>query len=315
MAVLLHYFVLSAPMFGMVLLGYALARSPWWRPVWTKWCSRFVFAVSLPALLFVLLSRLATLAPTDPRLLIAYFGGCLSVFLFGRRVAGSLFGLDGAGQSVFAMGGVFSNNVLLGVPLAQAAFGAVSLPSVALVTAFNSLTLWTLVSVSVEWARNSPSRALSAAALAKTALSVLKNPIVASILAGTLFGYSRLHMPAWVATPLMWLGRPAGPVALLVLGLSLSAYALRENLAQSVAITLLKLVVQPLAVWSIGAWLGLPALELKVVVLLAAMSVGANVYLMALQFETAEAAVAGSLLLSTAIAALSIPLVLTLLSL
>ena len=36
---------------------------------------------------------------------------------------------------------------------------------------------------------------------------------------------------------------------------------------------------------------------------------------MALQFETAEAAVAGSLLLSTAIAALTIPLVLTLLSL
>jgi len=312
MAVLLHYFVLSAPLFGMVLVGYALARSTWWRPQWTKWCSRFVFAVSLPALLFVLLSRLATLAPTDPRLLIAYFGGCLSVFLVGRWLAQALFGLDGAGQSVFAMGGVFSNNVLLGVPLAQASFGAASLPSVALVTAFNSLTLWTLVSVSVEWARHG---AYSAAGFAKTAASVLKNPIVAAILAGTLFGYSGLSMPVWLSLPLSWLGSPAGPGALLVLGLSLSAYAIRDNIAQSFAIALLKLVVQPLAVWSIGAWLGLPALELKVVVLLAAMSVGANVYLMALQFETAEAAVAGSLVLSTALAAVSIPIVLTLLSL
>lgn len=311
MAVLLHYVALSAPMFGMVLVGYALARCSFWRPAWTKWCSRFVFAVSLPALLFLLLSRLPTLAPTDPRLLIAYFGGCLGVFGVGRRVARAAFALDGAGQAVFAMGGVFSNNVLLGVPLCQAAFGVAALPSVALVTAFNSLTLWTLVSVSVEWARHG---ALSVAGIAKTAGSVLTNPIVAAILAGTLFGYSGLQLPIWASTALTWLGRPAGPVALLVLGLSLSAYALRESLAQSMAITLLKLVVQPFVVWSIGAWLGLPALELNVVVLLAAMSVGANVYLMALQFEAAEAAVAGSLVLSTALAALSTPIVLTLLA-
>ena len=47
---------------------------------------------------------------------------------------------------------------------------------------FNSLLLWTLVTVSVEWARN---RDLSARGLGKTALEVVTNPVVAAILLGT----------------------------------------------------------------------------------------------------------------------------------
>ena len=50
-----------------------------------------------------------------------------------------------------------------------------------------------------------------------------------------------------------------------------------------------------------------------VVVLLASMSVGANVYLMAVQFEALQAAVAGSLVLSTVLAAITTPILLALL--
>jgi len=48
------------------------------------------------------------------------------------------------------------------------------------------------------------------------------------------------------------------------------------------------------------------------VVLLASIAVGANVYLMSRQFQTLEGPVASSLLLSTGLAAITTPLVLTL---
>jgi malonate transporter len=51
-------------------------------------------------------------------------------------------------QSVFALGGVFSNNVMLGLPLAKVSLGEAAVPSVALVLVFNALILWTLVTVS-----------------------------------------------------------------------------------------------------------------------------------------------------------------------
>jgi malonate transporter len=58
--------------------------------------------------------------------------------------------------------------------------------------------------------------------------------------------------------------------------------------------------------------LQLPPLETQVVVLLAALPVGINVYLMSREFRSMEGAVASSLVLSTALAAVTAPLALTL---
>ncbi len=56
--------------------------------------------------------------------------------------------------------------------------------------------------------------------------------------------------------------------------------------------------------------LGLPPLETQAIVLMAALPVGANVYLMSRQFETLGGPVAGSLVLSTVIAAATAPVML-----
>jgi malonate transporter and related proteins len=77
-----------------------------------------------------------------------------------------------------------------------------------------------------------------------------------------------------------------------------------------VAICVLKLIVQPLAVWLLAVMLGLPPIERNAVVLLASMSVGANVYLMAVQFGALQGAIASSLVISTAFAAITTPLIL-----
>jgi predicted permease len=310
MSLLWQCMKLSAPLFLVVGVGYAIALLPFWRSAWSSWASRFVFNVALPALLFRMLSGLATLGPVDVRLLLAFFGGCALVFALGRWLAGRIFGLDGAAQSVFALGGVFSNNVLLGVPLAKSALGDEALPSVALVLVFNALTLWTLVTVSVEWAR---SGSFTLAGFGNTARNVLTNPIVAAILAGTLFGFTGLALPGPLDAMLAGLGRIAAPAALLVLGMGLAEYGVRQDWRQSAAICALKLAVHPLAVWVLGLALGLPPVELRAVVLLASLSVGANVYLMSVQFGALQGPVASSLVLSTALAALTTPVLLSIL--
>jgi predicted permease len=307
MAVLWQYFLLCAPLFGIVLAGYALAKLPFWRERWTQIAVKIVFAALLPALLFHKLSDVASLPPVDTRLLIAFFGGCFIVFVLGRLVAFALFRLDGAGQSVFALGGIFSNNVLLGLPLVRSTLGAAALPATALVIVFNSLTFWTLVSVSVEWAKHG---SISAEGFKRTALGVLTNPIVMSVVAGTAFSYSGLHLSAGVEAVLVALATVAGPAALVVLGMGLALHGMRSGLRESLAIAALKLFVQPFVVWMLARALALPAMETKVVVLLASLSVGANVYLMATQFARLEAAIATSLVLSTLSAAFTTPLLL-----
>jgi predicted permease len=305
----LHQLEVAAPLFVLVLAGYLLAVSGRWPKSVSDALAKFVFAVAIPALLFRLMSDLSRLPPVDARLLIAFFGGCLIVFVFGRMLGRWLFGLNGVQQSVFALGGIFANNVLLGVPIARATLGEAAMPAVALVLVFNSLMLWTLVTVSVEWARHGE---LSARGFGTTLKSVLTNPVVASVLVGAAFGLTGLRLPAIIDTPLDLLGASAVPLSLIVLGMGLAEYGIRSGWREATAITAIKLLVQPLVVWALAWTLGLPSIETQAIVLLAALAVGVNVYLMAREFDTMQAPVATSMVLSTALSALTVPLVLTL---
>jgi predicted permease len=302
-----HIVALTAPLFILVLVGFGLTRwAAWPKPV-SESLTRFVFTVAIPALLFRLMSDFSRLPPVDPRLLIAYFGSCFIVFALGRFIAMRVFRMDGVSQSVFALGGIFANNVMLGVPLAKITLGVASIPVVSLVLVFNALTLWTLATVSVEWARH---RTMSWSGYLQAAKAVLSNPIVASILIGTGWGLTAIPLPAVVDGTLELISQAAIPLSLIALGMGLAEYRIREGWRIGATICALKLFVQPAIVYLLARWLALPPLETQAIVMLASLPVGANVYLMSRQFNTLGGPVAASLVMSTALAAATTPLIL-----
>lgn len=309
---LLHQILLSMPLFILIALGWMLVRWRKWPDSITEALNRVVFKIALPAMLFRLMSDFGQSPPVDARLLIAFFGSCLIVFVLGRVMASRLFKLDGISGSVFALGGIFSNNVMLGLPIATVMLGEKAIPSVALVLVFNGLILWTLATVSVEWVKHG---ALNLKGFGKTAVSVLKNPLIIAILSGTLFSLTGIPLPQMIDKPVSMLGTIAVPLALVALGMSLAAYKVKDGLRESYAICLLKLIVQPLVIWGLAVLLGLPPLESKVVVLLGSMSVGINVYLMSQQFNALTGPAATSMLLSTVFSAVTTPLLLMLMDL
>ncbi|MEO8305081.1 MAG: AEC family transporter [Betaproteobacteria bacterium] len=306
-----HVLALTAPLFLLVALGYALMRWADWPDAMSDALTRFVFTVAIPALLFRLMSDFSRLPPVDARLLIAYFGGSLVVFALGRAIASRVFRMDGVSQSIFAMGGIFSNNLLLGIPIAKVTLGDAALPVVSLVLVFNSLLLWTLVTVSVEWART---RHVSLKGFAKTAINVATNPIVASIILGTAWGAVGMPLPDVADRTLDLIGQAAVPLSLIALGMGLAEYGMREGLRESAAISAVKLVAQPLVVWALARVMSLPRLETQAIVMLASLPVGANVYLMARAFGVLGGPVAASLLMSTLLAAVTTPAVLVLMA-
>ena len=307
----LHHLTLSMPLFLLVLIGYAAMRLSGWPAVVSESLTRVVYSVAIPALLFRLLSQSASYPPVDSRLLIAFFGGCLIVFVIGRIIAWKLFALDGVSQSVFALGGIFSNCVMLGLPVAKVSFGDEAVPSVALVLVFNALTLWTLVTVSVEWARHG---SLSIKGFGRTAKGVLTNPIIVGILSGTFFGLTGVSLPGFIDETLSMVAQSASPMALIALGMGLAEYGVRNGWRISVAVSIVKLIVSPLVVWGLAWLIGLPKMETQVVVVLASMSVGVNVYMMSRQFKALEGPTASSLVLSTMLASVTTPLLLTLMT-
>ena len=302
---LIHQIFLSLPLFILLAVGYGLGRFSGWPVSVNEGLNRLCFNVVIPCMLFNVMSGFYKTPPVDYRLLIAFFGGCFIVYAIGRIVAKRFFKLDPVSGSVFALGGIFSNNVMLGIPIATLLLGPEALPSVALVLIFNSLILWTLVTISVEWAR---SGSFSLQAVLKTLVSVVKNPVIIGIICGTTWSLLHTPLPDAIGQPVMMIGSMAAPLSLIALGMSLSHYSIREGLRESYAICLLKLLVQPLVIAAIALAIGLPADEAKVVVLLGSMAVGVNVYLMAQKFGVMQGATATSTLFTTALSSLSTPL-------
>jgi len=302
-----QFFRLSSPLYGLVAAGYVIASLPWWRTEWSRRVSGLVFAIALPALLFHLMSHQAASQVIDVRVLGVYFGSCLIVYFIGRTVGASLFKLDGPSRAVFGLGGIFSNVVLTGLPIAKLTLGAPAVPVVALILVFNALTLWTLVSLSVEWSLHG---SFSPAGIVKTLASVLRNPIVLSIVLGVVFSRLGLVLPTIVDQGLGAIGNAAAPAALVSLGMELAAFPIKQQWAPSAAVCGLKLIVQPLVVWLLAIAIGLPPVEIRAVVLVASMAIGINVYLMSVQFKTMQGTIASSIVLSNLFAAFTTPLIL-----
>ncbi len=305
-----HILALTAPLFLLIALGYALCAWGGWSSVAGDALTRFVFSVALPVLLFRLMSGFSRMPSATPDVLVAYFGGCLFVFFVGRLVARHLFHMDGIAQSVFALGGIYSNNVLLGIPMAQMTLGDAAMPAFSLVVMFNVLLLWTLCTVSVEWARHGT---LSFTGIGKTTREVLTNPIVASIVIGTAWSFTGIEIPDVLDRTMQLISQAAVPLSLIALGMGLAKFGVRDGWRASMAITALKLLLQPLAVYALARALDLAPIQMQAVVLMAALPVGANVYLMSRQFDTLGGPVASSLVVSTALAAVTTPIVLLLL--
>lgn len=312
LAQLSHQIVLSAPLFLLIATGYCLGRFAGWPQTMTEGLNRFCFTLALPCMLFRVMSKFWLSPPVDARLLVAYFGSCIAVYFVGRLLAKHLFRLDGISASVFGLGGIFSNNVMLGIPVALILLGKESMPSVALVLVFNGLILWSLVTVSVEWAR---SGSLSMPGIATTLLNVVRNPLIIGIMCGFSWSFL-LHrpLPGVIDVPVGMLGDISAPLTLVTLGMSLSHYQIRQGLRESSAICLLKLVLMPAMIWAIAWALHLPRLESQVIVLLGSMAVGVNVYLMAQKFNVLQGATATSMLVSTIGSTMTTPLLMMLMA-
>ena len=128
-ASLWHQIYLSLPLFVLIALGYGLIRVGHWPAAIADALTRFIFNVALPAMLFRMMCDFADRPAVDARLLVAFFGSCLAVFILGRVMARWVFKLDGVSGSIFALSGIFSNNVMLGLPIATMMLGPEAIPS------------------------------------------------------------------------------------------------------------------------------------------------------------------------------------------
>lgn len=286
------------PVFGIVGLGYAAARTGLFPHDATKGLSRFVFDYAIPAMLFRTMATTALPETIQWGYLISYFGGGYVAWIVGTLVSVLAFRARGAEPAIAGMTGAFSNVVLLGVPLVLTTYGDIATLPLFLIIAFHSWQLLSVVTIQAE-------AGIGAGAEMRrlpinVALGLVKNPIIIALLAGVLFNVLGGTLPHVVDSLTGMLGRAALPCAVFAMGASLAAYRVAGAVAVASVGTVLKLVLHPLMVWLLATHVfTVEPLWRDVAVILAAMPVGVNVYLMAQRYQVAVAPATTAVLIST----------------
>lgn len=259
---------------------------------------KFAQGVAIPCLLFKAIAELDLSASFDPRLLASFYVGAGSCFLLGLVGARYLFKRDWEDCVAIALCCLFSNTVLLGLPITERAYGPESLTGNYAIIAFHSPFCFALGITAMEIARNRHGNWVQTIPAILSAM--FKNSLILGILLGFLVNISNLHIPSAVNEALSLVIRAALPTALFALGGVLVKYRPEGDMRAILFVCATSLMIHPALVWMMGTTLELPQDLFRSGVLTAAMATGFNGYIFASMYGRAKRVAASSVLIGTA---------------
>jgi len=286
--------LLLVPDFLLIAGGALLRRLPGFaEPFWSG-LERLVYFVLFPALLFRSLAT-TTLALGDAASLVAVGLAFTIAAMLLSALAKPLFRLPHETfAACFQCGFRFNTYVVLAVAASVGGGPGLALASL-------------LVGVLV------PTVNLAAVAMftrghgGRIALALMRNPLVLASLSGIAWNALRLPLPPLPGRVLELLASAAVPLGLLAVGAGLRFE--RGTLRWPVLawFHLVKLVATPAMAFALTRVLGLPPLESKIAVLMAAVPTAPSAYILAMQMNRTGAPVALIISTGTLIAVVTLP--------
>ena len=261
------------PVIIVALLGGAVGR---WRGITVPPLSGLVFYLFGPALVFDSMSKTELSAELGLKILAVMVVTLVTMFV-AASVWSSLRKHDAGLRAGFALAATSPNVGNMGLPVSALAFGDLGLQ----VAVVNFVAGAVLV--------NSAGIAIASMAERRDAWSALltpfKYPYLYAAGAGIVVKVLDIDLPTVVASPVETMAGATIPIMLVVLGLQLRNVAEHEDLVDTAAVNIGRLLIAPIAAWVAATALGLEGVERGTLVILAAMPVAVITTILATEFR------------------------------
>jgi hypothetical protein len=294
-----------SPLVIVGLIGFLAAKKNWFNKAQIDALSKFTFHLAIPAFLFQQLAN-ADLSTVDLSIygafylpvLMVYGLGWIFNFYFHQKLKTSM-----PASAVYALAASYSNNVIVGMPVALMVLGEQVLPTIFLVVSLHSALLFGLTSILAANDKQFNWRLF----LKQT----FYNPLLIAITGGFIVNLLAIKLPSIINDSLLLLGRPAITLALFLLGASLAFYHIRSEIRFILSASILKLLLLPSLVFtSCHLIWQFPPIITATLVILSASPTGVNAYLIAKQQDKHQDTVAGVVVVTTLLSIATLPLLL-----
>lgn len=263
----------TGPIILVLALGIALKR---WGIITEPFIdagSRLVFNVTLPALLFITISRTHFAQAANLTPVIVGFGGTLVLFLLLEAVTAWAV-QPPSERGVVVQGAYRSNMGIVGLAYTVNAYGDLGLAAASLYLGLLTVFYNVLAVITLNRSLNRQST------LRSTLAKIATNPLIIGILAGMPFAYFEVPLPHLLLQTGEYFAQMTLPLALLCTGASLSLNALRLESRNALIGTFGKVILSPLFLTGAALLAGLRGMDLGIVFLMSAAPTAAASYVM-----------------------------------
>ncbi|WP_370300608.1 AEC family transporter [Pseudooceanicola sp.] len=297
-------FDVVVPVFLVIGAGYVATRANFFTSYHVDGLMKFTQNFAIPCLLFYAIATIDLKQSFEPGLLVSFYGAAGLCFAAGMAGARLLFKRDWEDCVVIGFACLFSNSLLLGLPITERAFGQQALVGNYAIIAFHSPFCYGLGLTVMEFFR---ARGKTGLGFVRSVLSAMfNNTLIMGIALGFLFNISGLAIPGVVDDALQLIIRAALPCALFALGGVLVQYRPEGDLRAITFVCAISLLLHPTLVWLFGTALAVPQDLFRSAIMNSAMPPGFNAYIFANLYGRAKRVAASSVLTATGASVLTV---------
>ena len=288
------------PVFLVIGMGYAAARARLFEEGAVDALMRYAQNFAAPTLLFVSIARLDLGQTYQPALFLSFYLAAFTSFFTAFTAAILLFRRPVTDATAIGFVALFSNSLLLGVPITERAYGTEALAGNFAIISIHSPLFYGFGIALMEWARTR-GQGLSGTALARQIVkAIFSQPLVLGITAGFAVNLSGLPLPAVAWSAVGMVAATAIPTALFGLGGVLLRYKPDGDFRIIAMLTACSLLLHPALTYLLGRFaFGLETPGLRSAVMTAAMAPGVNAFLFANLYGVAKRVAASTVLIAT----------------
>lgn len=285
------------PVFLVIGIGYLATWGKVIKADAVEGLMYFATNLAVPILLFLAISRLDLSASFQPRLMVSFYSGAIGGFFAGLIGARFLFGRPWPDAVAIGFVTLFSNSLLLGLPITERAFGAEALSANFAIISIHAPTCYVIGVMAMEIAR-SQNKGLGAAFVGFLR-SMATNGLVIGIACGFVVNLTGLALPIVLSDAFSLIAKAAIPAALFGLGGVLYRYRPEGDIRTVSYICMVSLLLHPAITWGVGRALSLNEESFRSAIVTASMAPGVNAYVFANLYGVAKRVAATAVLVAT----------------
>lgn len=289
---------LVLPFFGLIFIGYAVARITRQPLSALGWMNTFIIYVALPALFFQLLAK----TPIEKLTEWGYiFGSVFATYIvFALMFVASALRSGGeiAESTVKGLAAAYGNIGYMGPGLALLAFGEEAAVPVALIFCFENIMHFAITPMMMALAGGEKGGPLALAA--GVVRKIVLHPFIIATAVGVAAAAFSFRPPLPVERLLVYLSSAAAPCALFAMGVTLALRPLQRVPSEIAVISALKLVVHPALCYVMLSLVGnFDPVWVYSAVLLAGLPTATNVFVIGQQYGVWVQRASASILVTT----------------